>query len=87
MSIERSTYLALYIYTCLQQIFRTLSDKQSATPMESEAFLKCDINEEYLAISHTQLPMSQISPKMENTKYTVCALRIANNDGSHLNFL
>ena len=51
--------------------------------MESVVFQKCHPNEEYLAISCTPLPLSQIAPKMNNTRFTVGALCKANNDSSH----
>ena len=63
----------------LHKIFRKLTDKQSTTPMESKVFEKCDPKEEFLAISHTPLTISQIKPKIQNTKSTVGALCKANN--------
>ena len=64
-------------------MLKTLSDKQSTTPMESHVFEKCNPNKEFLGISHTPLPTSQNTPKIQNTKSTVGGLYTTNNDSSH----
>ena len=64
-------------------MFKMLSDKQSATEMESEVSKKCDLIEEFSTISYTTLPICRLQPKMQNTKSTVGALSKPNNDSSH----
>ena len=51
--------------------------------MESQVFEKCDLNKEFLQISHTPLPIAQNTPKTQNTKSTVGGLYATNNDNSH----
>ena len=46
--------------------------------MESRFLKKCNPNEEFLGISHTPLPISQNTPKIQNTKYTVGGLYTTN---------
>lgn len=51
--------------------------------MDSQVFEKCDLNKEFLQISHTPLPISQNTPKTQNTKSTVGGPYATNNDNSH----
>ena len=41
-------------------MFKMLSDKQSATEMESEVSKKCDLTEEFSTISYTTLPICRL---------------------------
>lgn len=52
---------------------------QNFQKMEPKSYSK----EECLAILHTPLPISQITPKSQNAKSTVGTLCKANNDISH----
>ena len=66
--IRTKTFFKMWFYTLFfNKMLGNLSYKQ----------------EEYLAISYTPLSLSQIAPKMKNTKFTVGALCKANNDSSH----
>lgn len=51
--------------------------------MDSQVFEKCYLNKEFLQISHTPLPISQNTPKTQNTKSTVGGPYATNSDNSH----